>query len=68
MMMMQHTNDKRLALQEKALQQLEDRYQRDMDALDELFLRTDMTKGEYARRIRELNRAFDEDYNDIFAG
>lgn len=68
MMMMQHTNDKRLALQEKALRQLEAWYEGEMDELDAQLMSGDLTQEEYAKETRKLYRAYEEDYADIFAG
>ena len=68
MITMQHTNDKRLALQERAVEQLEAWYEREMDSLDSRFISTDMTQAEYDAELKALERAYNEDYADIFAG
>jgi hypothetical protein len=60
--------DPREARQMAHVEALESWYEREMDALDADFMQGGMTQAQYESAVKALNREFDEDYNDIFAG
>jgi hypothetical protein len=58
----------REAMQQKHLDALQVWYERNMDNLDEALINGGLSQAEYNKQVKALNREFDEDYNDIFAG
>lgn len=58
----------REAIQERAMEKLEEWYEREMDLLDEQFKTSCMSDLQYNLAVRQLERDFQEDMADIYAG
>jgi hypothetical protein len=58
----------REAMQQKHLDALEVWYEREMDNLDEALINGGISQAAYDKQVKALNREFNEDYSDIFAG
>lgn len=58
----------REAIQERAVEKLEEWFDREMDLLDRQFMSDQISSATYSLRQRELEREFREDMADIYAG
>lgn len=61
-------NNPRLRLLASHEESLERWFEKDMDALDEMLMKGELSQEQYDREVKLLERNFREDLADIYAG